>query len=371
MNPTPEKSKRMNIDLRDRERLIEFVFNHGFSVPQAAIQLKMKLRTAYGILKRFEVENRLETKKQTGRKSIFNETFERNVVDFFLKQPDATLAQWQQSIASNPRLYGPIAPSLTTLFRILKKNRMSLKVVSKVPKVRNSPRVIEARYAYVTNLLNIETSNELQTLIYIDEFGCNLHTRRRYGRSFIGKPATVQVPTRRGDNLSVCAAICSSGPIHTRAKFLAYNTHEFLIFLNELYAKLDPNKRYVVVMDNVRFHHALPIKGWFLDRPNIEPLYLPPYSPFLNPIEECFSKVHQAICMIRPTLERSLLSAVDTAFSSVTAENCEGWIRHARAYNMQCLRREPILKEASENCPRFIVEEGFEDDEEGDEILMV
>ena len=43
---------------------------------------------------------------------------------------------------------------------------------------------------------------------------------------------------------------------------------------------------YVIVWDNVRFHHAQMVQAWFQAHPQFTTLYLPPYSPFLNPIED-------------------------------------------------------------------------------------
>jgi hypothetical protein len=43
---------------------------------------------------------------------------------------------------------------------------------------------------------------------------------------------------------------------------------------------------YVIVWDNVRFHHAQMVQASFQAHPQISTLYLPPYSSFLNPIED-------------------------------------------------------------------------------------
>ncbi len=47
--------------------------------------------------------------------------------------------------------------------------------------------------------------------------------------------------------------------------------------------------RYVVIWDNVSFHMAALVRNWFTAHPRFLVVYLPPYSPFLNPIEEFFS----------------------------------------------------------------------------------
>ena len=46
---------------------------------------------------------------------------------------------------------------------------------------------------------------------------------------------------------------------------------------------------FLIVWDNVAFHHSHAVSEWFAAHPRMVSLFLPPYSPFLNPIEELFS----------------------------------------------------------------------------------
>lgn len=45
------------------------------------------------------------------------------------------------------------------------------------------------------------------------------------------------------------------------------------------------HSKIIMVVDNVRFHHAKLLKKWLLKNPKLELVYLPPYSPELNPVE--------------------------------------------------------------------------------------
>lgn len=58
------------------------------------------------------------------------------------------------------------------------------------------------------------------------------------------------------------------------------NSKLFQIFLDQMQEQIDSKRRTIMVLDNARFHHVKKLK-WG----NIEPLFLPPYSPELNPIE--------------------------------------------------------------------------------------
>lgn len=59
------------------------------------------------------------------------------------------------------------------------------------------------------------------------------------------------------------------------------NARVFQLFIDVLHEHMDLCKRNILILDNARFHHAKAIK-WG----KIEPLFLPGYSPELNPIEE-------------------------------------------------------------------------------------
>ena len=64
----------------------------------------------------------------------------------------------------------------------------------------------------------------------------------------------------------------------------------FLHALHDAVVQDGPEQpRFVVVWDNVSFHRAALVQNWFTNHDQFEVLYLPPYSPFLNPIEELFS----------------------------------------------------------------------------------
>lgn len=58
------------------------------------------------------------------------------------------------------------------------------------------------------------------------------------------------------------------------------NSQLFQVFLDHLNQQIDPNRRTILILDNVSFHKAKCLR-WG----NIAPCYLPSYSPELNPIE--------------------------------------------------------------------------------------
>ncbi len=72
----------------------------------------------------------------------------------------------------------------------------------------------------------------------------------------------------------------------------------FHFFLQDLFAWLNPSKKYVLILDNAAFHKTKIIKdligkhdGWIV----VE--HIPPYSPELNPIETCWKVTKNAVIL--------------------------------------------------------------------------
>ncbi|KAL0184679.1 hypothetical protein M9458_020375, partial [Cirrhinus mrigala] len=76
---------------------------------------------------------------------------------------------------------------------------------------------------------------------------------------------------------------------------------------------------------------------WFTTHPRMVMVFLPPYSPLLNPIEEFFSA------------RRSLLHAMDAACEDITGDHCRGWLRHSHRFFPRCIARENIRCDVDEN----------------------
>ncbi len=97
-------------------------------------------------------------------------------------------------------------------------------------------------------------------------------------------------------------------------------------FLNYLKETLVPTLRPgdIVVMDNLRTHHIQAV-GELLHGAGAEVLYLPPYSPDLNPIEKLWSKVKAILRKLRVRSPDALDDAIHFALDCVSAADCVGW----------------------------------------------
>lgn len=95
------------------------------------------------------------------------------------------------------------------------------------------------------------------------------------------------------------------------------------------------NPHSVVVLDNCSIHHIAVVKH-SISEVGALALFLPPYSPDLNPIEELFSKVKATLKSAKADMMHvtDLQTLLLTSFTQVTEEDCQGWIEHSGIYNM-------------------------------------
>ena len=92
-----------------------------------------------------------------------------------------------------------------------------------------------------------------------------------------------------------------------------------------LLPELGPGR--IVVMDNLSAHKTQKVRE-LVEGAGCELLYLPPYSPDLNPIEEAFSKIKSIVRKAEARTREALVEALGPALSSVTQEDASGFFEH-------------------------------------------
>ena len=93
------------------------------------------------------------------------------------------------------------------------------------------------------------------------------------------------------------------------------------------------NPHSVVILDNCSVHHV-PEAVKSVEEVGALLLFLPPYSPDFNPIEEAFSKVKSTLKLYNYNMEH--ISDIETlllmSFFEITHEDCIGWVNHPKIY---------------------------------------
>lgn len=91
-----------------------------------------------------------------------------------------------------------------------------------------------------------------------------------------------------------------------------------------LVPKLKPGD--VVVVDNLSAHKVKGLRELITAR-GAELLFLPPYSPDFNPIEQAWSKLKQLLCAAKARTAEALDKAITETLTPITAENAAAWFR--------------------------------------------
>jgi len=161
---------------------------------------------------------------------------------------------------------------------------------------------------------------------FIDECGINIAMTRLYGRAPRGQRVVDSVPDCRGENLSVIASIDLSGRTAALAVDGAVDALAFDAFVVEVLAPtLEAGD--VVVWDNLNVHKS-GVAREAIEAAGAEVLFLPPYSPDLNPIEKMWSKVKALVRSAGARTREALHEALTNAFARVTAKDARAWFAH-------------------------------------------
>ena len=172
----------------------------------------------------------------------------------------------------------------------------------------------------------------LDSIVCVDETGFSNIGNAFYGYFEKGKQPTY-VCTKKKLKLSCAMAISSSEMLHHSLQPEAYNTNSYLEFIRELLT-ITPDTVTHILMDNISFHKSLKVKA-LIENANKQILFIPPASPWFDPIEEVFSVLKNAF---RKYLLESnnFEESVDNAINYLKSQEhvCLGMYQHTLQYCM-------------------------------------
>jgi transposase len=160
-------------------------------------------------------------------------------------------------------------------------------------------------------------------LIFIDETWAKTNMTRLRGRAPIGERLIAKVPHGHWKTTTLIAALDRGGIRCSTVVDGAVNADVFEAFIEQvLLPTLKPGD--IVVMDNLSSHKRARTRE-LIRSCGADVLYLPPYSPDLNPIENVFAKIKQCLrglaCRTREALWETMQSVLDR-ISTSDAVNC-------------------------------------------------
>ncbi len=158
------------------------------------------------------------------------------------------------------------------------------------------------------------SQKDADKLIYIDEAGIDKFITREYAWSILGTRAHAEISGKRFMRESFVAGLLNQKVISPFCFQGGCDTEVFNYWLENI---LLPNVGggYTLVLDNARFHKSVSTEN-LIKKFDCDVLFLPPYSPDLNPIENIWSQIKS---IIRKTTNafKTLSESIDFAFKSI------------------------------------------------------
>lgn len=169
---------------------------------------------------------------------------------------------------------------------------------------------------------------EARRLVFVDESGFNTSMRRLRARAPKGKRAYGKVPRNQGKNTTLIAAITLEGAMGESMS--VEGATDALAFEAYVEHFLAPSlcEGQVVVLDGLGAHRTQKVRELVQAR-GADLLFLPSYSPDLNPIEEAFSKIKALVRKEGARVREALVEVIGRALAAVTPEDAAGWFAHA------------------------------------------
>jgi transposase len=128
-------------------------------------------------------------------------------------------------------------------------------------------------------------------------------------------PVVLHAPTRK--SIAFFGGVRTGDGCFVYHQSDVFNAESFKEFLIVLLRRRRRNKKVLVILDNAKYHHARDLQPWLrTQRKKLELMFLPPYSPDLNPIErvwklsrrlcthnQYFESLNQLVSAVKPTFE--------------------------------------------------------------------
>lgn len=253
---------------------------------------------------------------------------------------------------------------------ISKECNLSIKRITRHPKARNDPVKLKARREWVEEWS--KTSMDFNTnCIFIDESAFDINMRPSTARSARGTPAIVVTPSTKAISHTILGAISAMGVINIEIRvpvppkkmkvvgsrkrkasapkkpsFGGTNSGHYLNFIKKTLDQMDKYpemKGFYLIMDNSPIHnkkdgdidHIIESRGY-------KCVYLPPYSPELNPIEQFWAVVKGKVRRSQFGNTEDLKTRISEACNEISFKHLRGFVRHSSQTFERCLNEEHI-----------------------------
>jgi transposase len=172
---------------------------------------------------------------------------------------------------------------------------------------------------------------DARRLVFVDESGFTISMDRLRSRAPRGERAYGRVPRNRGKNQTLIASMSLQGGMG--GCMCIEGATDAAVFEAYVEEVLAPSllEGQVVVLDGLGAHRTARVRELIEGR-GCDLLFLPPYSPDLNPIEEAFSKIKNLVRKAAEREREALNGVIATALKAIGPRDVIGWFAHCGCY---------------------------------------
>lgn len=180
----------------------------------------------------------------------------------------------------------------------------------------------EARTEWKINQPNLDPAK----LVFVDETGASTKMARLYGRAKRGRRVVSRIPWGHWKTVTFVAGLRLNGFTAPFVIDCAMNGAIFVEYLEQcLVPSLRPGD--VVIIDNLPAHKRDQVRH-VIEAAGASLIYLPPYSPDLNPIEMAFAKLKELLRQAQARTVDALWELIGRTLNLFTPEECANYVRH-------------------------------------------
>jgi len=290
----------------------------GFSRHAAADRFAVSVSSAIRWVKLHDETGSVSPRRRGGKSRSPLEPHAEWLLELVAKEPDLTLAEIVERLSRDRGVH----TSDSSVDRFFGRHAISFKKTLHAAE-QDRPDVAEARQHWKAKQALLDTTR----LVFVDETGTSTKMVRTHGRCRRGLRLIGKAPWGHWKTTTFTAGLRCDGLVAPWVLDGPMNGEAFLVYVEKLLAP-SLAKGDIVVIDNLSAHKVEGVRAAIEARGAIL-LYLPPYSPDLNPIEMAFAKLKKLLRKAAARTRDSLWDAIAQTLDAFTPNECANYLAHA------------------------------------------
>ncbi|HEU4329122.1 MAG TPA: IS630 family transposase [Roseiflexaceae bacterium] len=303
-----------SVDLR--ERVVRAV-ETGLSRRAAARRFEVSVSFVIKLMQRWRRAATVEPDRYGGWKRPALAAHAERVHNLLRDEPDLTIAELRSRLAAEAIHVSPAAISRFLTAAGLTKKKTHHAAEQERPDIAAARAVWRARQADLSP----------ERLVFIDETWATTHMARRHGRARRGQRLVAAVPHGHWKTTTFLAALRHDRLTAPCVFDGAINGERFCAWVEQALAPTLAQGD-LVIMDNLGAHKVQGVRE-AIEARGAQLLYLPPYSPDLNPIEQVFAKLKALLRTAATRTVDALWHAIGQALDAFSPAECAHYLAHA------------------------------------------